>query len=192
MGAGWEDEGVSQTGTPGRYQRTTNGLVASMIVVVLFVVGFVVVRGLVSRDLEVEPEAVDYLEAVEAAQSAGHEVAYPPALPAGWIATNVDLSPVGREQRWFLAILTDEGRFVGLRQEDESVEDLLEEHVDGDTTETEPLEAGGLVESWEGYADDGGDRAYTAELGAETLLVYGSAPVEDLRTLMGLLVTDPL
>lgn len=183
---------MSQSGTPGRYQRSANGLVGAMLVLVLAVVGFVVFRSVFTRDLEVEPEPIDYLAAVEAAQSAGHEVAYPPALPAGWIATNVDLSPAGQEPRWFLALLTDDGRFVGVRQEDDSVEDLLEEHVDGDTEETEPLRAGDLVEEWEGYADDGGDRAYVAELGEETLLVYGSAPVEDLRTLMGLLVTDPI
>jgi hypothetical protein len=183
---------VSQTGAPGRYQRSTNGLVASVVVVVVLVVGFVVVRSLFSRDVEVEPEPVAYLEAVGAAQAAGFEVAYPPALPSGWVATSVELAPAGQEPAFGLGVLTDEGRFIGLRQEDDSVEDLLAELVDEDTSEVAPVSVGGLVETWAGYADEGGDTAYAAELGEDTLLVYGSAPDEDLRTMLSLLVTDPL
>ncbi|WP_435744217.1 DUF4245 family protein [Nocardioides sp. SYSU DS0663] len=187
---------MSETGKPGRYQRTTNGLVGSMIVVVLVVIAFVVVRSFVGRDLEVQPEPVDYLEAVRAAQAAGDVVVYPPALPAGWIATNARSGAVsatgGEDSPWFLALLTDEGRFIGVRQEDDSVEDLLEEHVDSDTDELGPVSVDGLVEEWQAYSDDGGDRAYAAELGEDTLLVYGSASERDLQTVLGLLAVDAL
>jgi len=185
--------GVSQTGTPGRYQRTTNGLIGSIIVVVLFVIGVVVFRSVFRSDLEVEPEPVDYLETVAAVQSADRRPAYPPALPAGWITTNVEASAVGEEPSFYLAVLTDDGRFIGLRQADESVEDLLEEHVDSDTDDHGRAELESAVaRTWEEFTDDGGDRAYAAEVGGENLLVYGSAPEEDLRAFVGLLVTEPV
>lgn len=184
---------MSETGRPGRYQRTTNGLIASMIVSVLFVIAFVVFRSVFRNDLEVEPEPVDYLDAVGAVQTTGRDLAYPPELPAGWIATNVEVSAAGQEPSFFLAVLTDDGRFIGLRQEDDSLEDLLEEHVDESTDEQEPLEVDGSVApTWEAYADEGGDTAYAAELGEETVLVYGSASEADLRTFVELLTTDPV
>jgi hypothetical protein len=184
---------VSQTGSPGRYQRTTNGLIGSMIVTVVVVIGVVVFRSLFRNELEVEPEPVDYLELVAAVQTADREPAYPPALPAGWIATNVEASQAGQAPRFFLAVLTDEGRFIGLRQEDESVEDLLEEHVDADTDEQGSAEVDSAVSpTWEVFSDDGGDTAYATELGEESLLVYGSAPAEDLELFLGLLSTEPV
>lgn len=184
---------MSETGKPGRYQRTTNGLIGSMIVVVVAVIGVVVFRSVFRNELEVEPEPVDYLDAVAAVQTAGREPAYPPALPAGWIATNVEASSAGQRPEFFLAVLTDDGRFIGLRQEEDSVEDLLEEHVDEDTEEEAPLELdSGIARTWEAYSDEGGDHAYVAELGEETVLVYGSAPEEDLALFAGLLVTDPV
>lgn len=184
---------MSETGTPGRYQRTTNGLIASMIVAVIFVLGVVAFRSLWRKDLEVQPEPVDYLGVVAAVQSADREVAYPPALPAGWIATNVQASQVGQTPRFFLAVLTDDGRFIGLRQEDDSVEDLLEEHVDASTDDEGTVEVDSVVaQRWDVFTDDGGDRAYAAELGEENVLVYGSAPAEDLETFLGLLDTAPV
>ncbi|MCR6030556.1 DUF4245 family protein [Nocardioides sp. zg-579] len=184
---------MSETGTPGRYQRTTNGLIGSIIVVVLFVIGIVIFRSIFRSELEVEPEPVDYLDAVAAAQSAGREPAYPPALPAGWVATNVEVSPAGQRPQFFLAVLTDEGRFIGLRQEEDSLDDLLEEHVDERTDEEAPAEVdSGGARTWEGFSDDGGDRAYATELGEETVLVYGSAPEEDMEVFLGLLSTDPV
>lgn len=184
---------MSETGTPGRYQRTTNGLIASMIVAVIFVLGVVAFRSLWRKDLEVQPEPVDYLGVVAAVQSADREVAYPPALPAGWIATNVQASQVGQTPRFFLAVLTDDGRFIGLRQEDDSVEDLLDEHVDASTDDEGTVEVDSAVaRRWDVFTDDGGDRAYAAELGEENVLVYGSAPAEDLETFIGLLDTAPV
>ncbi|MDN4160168.1 DUF4245 family protein [Nocardioides abyssi] len=184
---------MSETGTPGRYQRTTNGLIGSMIVAVVVVIGVVVFRSVFRNDLEVEPEPIDYLDLVAAVQTTDREVAYPPALPAGWIATNVEASQAGQPPRFFLAVLTDDGRFIGLRQEGDSVEDLLEEHVDGSTDEKGTAEVDSEVSgSWDVYTDDGGDRAYAAQVGEENLLVYGSAPAEDLELFLGLLSTEPV
>lgn len=181
---------------PGRYQRTTGGLIGSMIVAVLAVVAVVLFREVFRDTPEVEPEPVDYLPAVASLQEAGREVAYPPALPAGWIVTSVTVDR-GSRPGWGLGILTDDGRFVGLRQQDEDASDLVADYVDEDASDADPLELpDALVPSWDGYADDGGDHGYAAEVstdqGEETLLVYGSAPVEDQEILIGLLTLDPL
>ena len=182
-------------GRPGRYQRSTNGLVGALLVTVLAVTAYAVSRGLNRQELEVRPEPVEYLSVVEGLQEAGRQVVYPPTLPEGWIATSVDVRR-GDRPAWAMGMLTDEGRFVGLRQVDEDTDDLLAEHVDERTTEAEALRVeGGVVPEWEGYADEGGDHAYvgevTSEVGEETVLVYGSAPVADLEALIGLLATAP-
>ena len=41
--------------------------------------------------------------------------------------------------------------------------------------------------SWQTWSDDGGDHGYSTELGDDALLVYGSAPVADIETYLGLL-----
>jgi hypothetical protein len=51
---------------------------------------------------------------------------------------------------------------------------------------------GSVTRQWEGYADAGGDLAYAAEVADHVVLVYGSAPADDLLTLVESLTTAPL
>ena len=44
-----------------------------------------------------------------------------------------------------------------------------------------------LADTWTTWTDEGGDTGYAAELGDETVLVYGSAPAEDLEEVIALL-----
>ncbi len=177
--------GVSEK--PGRYQRSSNGLVGALIVTLLAIGAFVLVRSLARADVEVEREPVDYAAAADAARGAGFDVVAPASLPEGWIATAVDLRQTD-PPLWGLGLLTDEDTFVGLRQEDESVEDLVERNIDEDALEGDPLELDSAVGStWQTWTDEGGDTGYSIEYGDETLLVYGSAPAADLQALIGLL-----
>lgn len=184
---------------PTRYSRTYGGLLASLLVTVLVVVGYVVLRALNRDELDVEPQPVDYVEAVAAAQDAGFVLVYPRQLPEGWIATRLDFVR-GERPAWGINLLTDEGKFVGLRQEDDDVDDLLATYVDenpseeGEVTLDSPLGT-----SWQSWSDQGGDHAYSTELApagdaesGDTLLVYGSAAEADQQELIGLLVTEPL
>jgi hypothetical protein len=180
---------------PGRYQRTTGGLIGSMIVAVLVVLGVVGFRGVFRDTPEIEPEAVDYLESVVALQDAGRQVAYPPAVPAGWIVTSVTVDR-GSRPGWALGMLTDDGRYVGLRQQDEDADDLAETLIDENFNEDGPATVEtALGTEWETFSDEGGDHGFaapiTTDVGEETLFVYGSAPVEDIEVLMGLLTLDP-
>jgi len=180
-----------QPETPGRHDRTANGLIASMVVTVLVVAGFVLVRAALSDNEVVRPTAVDYNEAVSAARGAGIQVAYPTSLPAGWDATSVTFEP-GPRPRWGLGILTADGTFAGVQQRDDDLEDMLTTFVDEEPTQGADVAIesalGGTFSTW---SDSGGDHAYAAEVAVgdrtETILVYGSASTADLRTLVELL-----
>jgi hypothetical protein len=184
---------------PTRYDRTYGGLVASLLVTVLVVVGYVGLRALNRDDLEVRPEPVDYAEAVGAAQDAGFTLVYPRQLPDGWIVTRLAFER-GERPAWGMDLLTEDGSFVGLRQEDDDVEDLLSTYVDEHPSEGDAATLDSQVAtSWQEWSDEGGDHAYSAdapsvdgEAGGSTLLVYGSASEEEQVELIGLLVTDPL
>jgi len=184
---------VSESQRPGRYQRSGNGLLGAMLITVVAVVGFVGFRALVSDEPDVKPEDVDYLEVVGQAQDADIEPVYPADLPEGWIATRAEVlrdDPPGFD----LAMLTDDEQFVGLVWSVEPIDDLLAERVDDeDVEDADPLTVeGSVARQWDGYADPGGDLAYATEVGDHSVLVYGSAPEEDLRTVVESLKTAPL
>ena len=172
-----------------RYQRSFNGLIGAMIVTVLFVLAFVGWRSLFRNDVDERVEPVDWTESVQVAKQAGLDVVRPRELPDGWTATSVDLR-AGDEPRWGLGVLTDEGRFVGIRQQDTSVSDLVETYVDEDASEGDEVRVDSAVsDTWQTWSDDGGDHGYSAEVGDDVVLVYGSAPAADIEAYLGLLIT---
>lgn len=179
---------------PGRYQRSTSGLLAAILITLLAIGGWVAIRAFVRDDLEQEPEAIDYLGTVGLAQDGGAEIVYPASLPQDWIATSVDYQP-GDRPSWNVGILTDDGRFVGVHQEDDALDDLLGTYVDEDGDEIAELPPekveSAVATEWQVFQDEGGDRAYAAEVGEDYVLVYGSAALADLREVVELLTTEP-
>ena len=172
---------------PSRYTRSFGGMIGALVVTVLFVFAFVAWRGLFRGDVDDTPVPVEWQQSVELAQQADLAVVHPRDLPAGWTATSVELS-AGDDPRWGLGVLTGEGDFIGIRQQGTSVDDLVEVYVD------EEAEAGGdasvpsaVTDTWLTFFDDGGDHGYAAEVGDQAVLVYGSAPVEDIEAYVGLL-----
>lgn len=179
-----------------RYPRTFGGLIGSMIVLVLVVVAFVVVRGLFRDTPEIHPEAVDYRGTVATVQEAGYTVAYPSSLPSDWIARDPLFTP-GDRPTWGLPMLTEDGRFVGIQQQDAPLSDLLDTYVPNGARQGEDvrLESGlgsAVGPTWTSWSDGKRDHAFATELGGDTLLVYGSASVEDLETLVRLLTVAPV
>ena len=165
---------------PGRYQRSAGGMVGAMVVLLVAVGAFVAFRALTRDQPEVRPEPVDHLQAVRLLQSAGRTVVYPDELPAGWITTRADVGPAGDEW-WSLTMLTDEGLFAGIRQEDAELETLVETYVDEDAVEGETVGVeNALATRWRQFSDDGADTAFAAEVGGDWVLVYGSASAGDL------------
>ena len=99
----------------------------------------------------------------------------------------------GQPPGFGLTLLTADEKFLGVRQENDSVDDLLEEYVVENTDEGDPFEVSGSVAStWDTYSDTGGDLAYVAEVDDLTMLVYGSASRADIEKLVESLTTRPL
>ena len=140
---------------------------------------------------QVTPTAVDYLSAVDQVQSTGLAVVYPPALPSGWTATSIDYVP-GKRPAWGIGMLTDDGKFVGVRQADDDLSSLLSTYVDADAVQGDTVTVpGALTEAWQEWSDAGGDHGYSASLGETEVLVYGSAPTDDLLTIVRALTDAP-
>ena len=184
---------ATQQGRPGRYERSFGGLVAALLVTVVVVGGLIWFLGLFRADVEVEPDEIDYLRYVGQAQDSHLDPVYPASLPEGWIATayEVEIDP---EPVLFLRMLTDDDEFVAVHQEAAPSSELVRERVDEEAAPIEIYEAprGSVAEAWEGFEDEGGDTAYAAEVGGQTILVYGSASPEELQDLIGRLTTEPV
>lgn len=181
------------TGRPGRYQRSFSGLISSLLVTVVVIGGLLYFMNAFRNSTEIEPEAIDYLETVQSAQQAGLTPVYPRALPEGWIATGVDVSP-GEDTFFMVRMLTAKKRFVAVRQERATATALLTKWVDEDPQAgagyTVPASvAHPVAREWKGYTDGGGDAAYVAKVGEDTVLVFGSASKQDLQALVDGLVT---
>jgi hypothetical protein len=177
---------------PGRYQRSTSGMIGALLVTLLVILAFVTFRACSRTDLEVKPERVDYLAQVGFAQRAGAELVYPASLPSGWSATNVDFAP-GARPTLGISMLTGGEEYAALRQSPLSAPELLTTYVDPDPTAGTPVTLdSGIVRRWDTWTDSGGDTALVARWHGETLMVFGSAPQADLETLAASLTDAPL
>jgi hypothetical protein len=180
---------------PGRYQRSTSGMVGALLVTLLVILAFVGFRALNRSNLDVKPERVDYLAQVHYAQQAGSDVVYPARLPSGWYATQVTLSP-GTPSELELSMLTGDGAYVGFVESPESLPDLLSTYVDphatgGPTTTV----TGSVVARWSTWKDGGGDTALAAQRGQgrdrQSLLVFGTVTQAQLEDLASSLTAAP-
>lgn len=168
--------------SPGRYQTSMAGMVGAMIVLVGCILAFVLFREANRDTPEMQPEPVEWEIAVSAAADAGHPVVAPAELPEKWIATSISFQPTD-PPTFGLGVLTDDGKYVGLRQEDERRDDLLTTFVDDDAVEGDATEVEGeFAGEWQTWTDEGGDTALMLQRDDDVLLVYGSAPIEDLVT----------
>ncbi len=194
---------TSEPGRPGRYQRSVAGLIVALVLTVGAVAVVMWVLGLFRGDLEVDPENVDLSAGIATAQESGLRPVYPSSLPEGWVATAAEV-PSDGGGGYEIRLLTDDGKFVGIRQADDDLTRLLATYVDEEPAETEGFTADGSVaDEWDGYTDDKGDTAYAAEVPGgkgdqgprdetQVVLVYGSAPAEDLQELIERLTREPV
>ncbi len=163
---------------PGRYQRSFSGMVGAMIVLVLVVALFVAFRAINRTEPENTVDAVDYTRPAEfAREQARFPLLAPAELPEGWRATSVRFDN-GRDQAWHVGFLTGDDDYVGLEQADESAERLVQEHVDEDATEGDPVTVDG--DRWQSWTDDGGDTALVRETDQITTLVVGTVEQDTL------------
>jgi hypothetical protein len=183
------------SGQPGRYQRTTSGMVGALLATLLVIGAFVAFRACNRTGLQVEPDHVDYLAQVGFAQQAGDHVVYPASLPSGWYATQLTVDS-GRPTELQLSMLTGENEYVGFVQSPDSAPVLLTQYVDASPVSGGPADVpdavDGAVPRWDVWTDGGGDTALVARHGDETLLVFGTASRTQLEQLAGSLTTARL
>jgi hypothetical protein len=167
-------------------------MIGAMLISLLVIGAFVAFRALNRDELDVKPQAVDYLDTVGVLQESGATVVYPPTLPEGWMATSVDFQP-GQRPVWGVGFLTDEEKFAGLRQADTPLDELIETYVDENARESGTVRiSSDVADSWREFEDDGGDTAFAAEVEGEWVLVYGSADRSELEAVVESLTTEPL
>lgn len=176
---------------PGRYNRSTGGLIGSMIVLVLVVLGIVVFRGAFRDTPEYEPEKIDYRELVTSVQQLGLKPVYAPELPAGWSVKDA-LFTQGDRPALDVVFTTDDAHTAGIHQEDASEHDLLSTYVGDGVTEDDDGTLTTDIGTWTAWVDTDGDHAYTAEHGDDTVLVYSSGDPQALRTFVESLTDAPL
>lgn len=181
---------ASGTGQPSRYQRSFGGLIGSIIVLVLVVLGIVVFRGAFRNTPEYQPDDVDYQEMVASIQQLGLEPVYPPALPDGW-STKTASFDSGTRPEVDMVFTTDDEHTAGVHQADASTTDLLVTYV-GDGTSESGDTLTTSVGTWTGWDDTDDDHAWTTQVGEDTVLVYSSGDADALRTFVQSLTTDPI
>lgn len=178
----------------GRRETSVKGMVGAMLVLLVLIGAFVAGRSLLRDQPEVGPTAVDYLAAVEGAQANGVEVFYPPTLPEGWLVTSVEI-PLAEGQVWRLGMLTDDGEFVGLRQETGDLQNLVRDQLGSETGLGDEVEvAGAEIERWRwvsGAPDLAGESGLGSDVSGGSLLLYGSAEGATLKALATNLTSAP-
>lgn len=174
----------------GRYQRSFSGMIGAMLVSLALIGGFVLFRAVNRDNQTVRPEPVDWLGSVRYIQDSGASVFYPAAQPKGWAATSADYLP-GSRPLWDIGFLTADGEFVGLHEEDRSITDLIDELVDEDAVEGDPVRLSTGTE-WRSFTDAGGDYALAREQGRESLVVFGSAGPQVINDFAMTLTQAPL
>lgn len=162
----------------GAYRRSFSGLVGAMLVLVLFVLGFVAFRAVNRADAARTIEPVDYVTSARyAADNAAFPVLAPVDLPEGWQATSVRFEG-GKDGSWHLGVLTDGDRYVGLEQADRRTDEMVATYVGEDAEQTGERSVGGRT--WAVFADVDDDVALVSESEDLVTLVVGRVPLETL------------
>ena len=172
------------SGQAGRYQRSFSGLVGAMAVLLAVIGGYVAFRAVNRNDVADPVVPFDWRgPAAYAREQADFAVLSPSRLPDGWIATSARWTG-GRDEHWHLGMLTAQKQYVGVEQEDRSVDDMVGEYVDPNAARGKDVRIGG--QTWQSWFDDE-DQALVLEQDKVTTLVVGTLPqasvAEFVRTL---------
>lgn len=174
---------------PARHETSIGGMIGAMIVLVACILGFVAFRDAFRETPEIQPEAIEWELAANAALDAGHPIVRP-EVPDGWLVTSMFFRPT-QPVTWGLGLYTDDGKFAGLRQEAAPLADLIETYVDDEAEEGDPVTiTGEFAGEWETWTDEGGDTALVFVREDDVLMVYGSAPKDELVSLASGLTSE--
>ena len=146
-------------------------MIGAMVVILLFIAGYVAFRAVIRQAPPSPVQAVSYRpEAAFARKQADFALVAPSALPAGWRATTVSFTPAPK-QHWHLGVLTDKNRYVGLEQGKQPVSEMVKVYVDRAARRGAPVTVAGT--QWQTWRDGSGDLALVRTSGPVTTLVVG-------------------
>ncbi|MCW2759071.1 MAG: hypothetical protein JWO46_2817 [Nocardioidaceae bacterium] len=166
---------------PGRYQRAPSGLVASMLVLLLAIAGFVVFRAVFRGDQDVPVPTVDYSLVLRQAREAGIVAApAPDPMPAKWRATSVRYSAQSRT--WHLGILTASDAYVGIEESPADRQVLVDRSLGKGAAQGAPVTLDGV--QWASWSQ-GPAYALTRDAGSGIVLVGGPAGKTAVTELAG-------
>lgn len=167
------------------------GLVGALIVTLLAVGGFVIFREAFRDNKQVPTKAVDHQIWLERGRSDGRLLMVAPtAVPKGWTVTSASYDATERPV-WRMGMLTNDDTFVGLVESLDSLDPLLQKHVQGNPQSTGTKSIGGR--DWKAFTAAEGDGALVLTLKSpegepETLMVYGDVGADSLRKFADTLV----
>lgn len=166
-----------------RANQTTLNLVAALVVclgVVLLIVLVVV------RPDPAPREPIDYAAIAEQAQPSVDEPLVTPSLPDGWSANSATMQTKAGVTSWYIGLITPSTQFIGVRQGIDANPTWLANQLDF-SRGSGAIDIDGVT--WQLYdnrdRDDAGNLAYvmTAEHGASTVVLFGTAPDSEFETL---------
>jgi hypothetical protein len=189
---------MSQPAANPHTERSVRGMVASMIVVVLVVVGWVGFRALNDNQPSIITATVPQSawEPYVTAGRNGHSLLLyaPTKLPHGWRATSVNYTG-GPDPVWHLGVLTDKGKYVGIEESKEIVSDMLSQFLSraGAQQGKDVVLGSQTWQTWTAGADYALTRTLTqGGYPLDTVLVVGSAPRAEIRAYAGALTVGTI
>ena len=144
------------------------------------------------NDDQVQLPTAEWKVLVKAGRQDGKLAMVSPAeLPKGWRATNAEYLP-GVDPRWRLALNTDRGRFVGILEARNPVDDLMADSTDGEPAGGPEVRIDGVAwRSWTAGDDYFLVRTLTGPKGVEeNVVVGGSAPETVIKNFVASLRTS--
>lgn len=171
---------------PNRYELPLSNMVGAMLVVILFVVGFVIFRALNRDNSGVQSAPVNYLSTVAEGRADGRIGVWAPAkLPAGWRATRA--SYVGAPNPHWALSATDGNHYLGIAEGIDGVAaQLASAALQGTPTAAGKVQAGAYT--WTVYTDSQGEYALVRTMPSkiprypETLVVVGTTAPSEVRS----------
>ncbi|MDR7302738.1 hypothetical protein JOF55_002919 [Haloactinomyces albus] len=177
--------------------RTVRSMLLTMLPLILIVLGMAGLTGRCSFSPlgpTVQPGSAPTVDAAAELRSAARRVDFPvlePRLPQGWRANSADVRGVGSGQRAVrVGWLTSGGHYMRLSQSTAPESELV-------AFETErPPRARGMVRAagtrWVVYDSVRSEKAWVGERNGVRLLITGSGPERDFRTLARAALSAPV
>lgn len=150
----------------------------SLAVLLVPIVAIVALFQVIGGDREVT--VVDPAPSIAEARRAGLPVLSPRGLPGDWKPTSAVVRTAGGSTTLRIGYVSPSGGFVQLVQSDADAAVLLRRELgDGRPTGTEQIRG----TPWHAYPGRAGERALVRTEPTRTVLVLGTAPAAELRTL---------